>query len=41
VRLLELIRSSAEHSAQDLPEALAQAERRLVASSSTPRRSQP
>jgi len=29
VRLLELIRSSAEHSGRDLPEALAQAERRL------------
>ena len=31
VRLLELIRSSAEHSAKDLPDALGQAERRLVA----------
>ena len=31
VRLLELIRSSAEHSASDLPEALSQAERRLTA----------
>ncbi len=31
VRLLELIRSSSEHSVKDLPDALAQAERRLVA----------
>jgi len=31
VRLLELIRSSAEHSGSDLPEALSQAESRLVA----------
>ena len=31
VRLLELIRSSSEHSVKDLPEALAQAESRLVA----------
>jgi chromosome segregation ATPase len=31
VRLLELIRSSAEHTRSDLPEALAQAEHRLVA----------
>ncbi len=31
VRLLELIRSSAEHSGSDLPQALEQAERRLVA----------
>ena len=31
VRLLELIRSSAEHSGRDLPEALSQAEQRLVA----------
>ena len=30
VRLLELIRSSAEHSGRDLPEALGQAEQRLV-----------
>lgn len=31
VRLLELIRSSAEHSGKDLPEALGEAERRLAA----------
>src|SRR5690606_7395288 len=31
VRLLELIRSSAEHSGRDLPEALNQAEQRLIA----------